>query len=133
MSQPRTTEILERCLANNEENELQALRSETQSIESTFTEEYTQNQTDEEVITPAEGNKLVVKDVSLHTKATSGTVELDFNGTKVARLYSSVNNRFTPTVSTIKGAVDEPLVLNSTTGDNELFVSVNYVELAGGA
>lgn len=128
MSQPRNTEILEKCLTINKENELQGLRVETQSIENTFTEEYTQSQTNEEIITPAEGNRLVVKDVSIHTKANSGKVELDFNGTKVARLYSSVNNRFTPSVSTIRGVTDEPLVLNSTTGDNELFLSINYVE-----
>ena len=127
----RIASLLEGILIANEKTGLEALKVETQSIENTFTEEYTTNQTEQEIITPEEGNKLVVKDVSMHTKANSGTVSLDFNGTKVSRLYSSVNNRFSPSVSSIVGEVDEPLVLNSTTGDNELFISVNYVEVAG--
>ena len=131
MSQIRTTEILEKCLTENLKNGAEALKVETQCIESTFTEEYTTNQTEQEIITPSPGNRIVVKDVSMHTKANSGTVSLDFNGIKVSRLYSSVNNRFSPSVSSIIGGVDEPLVLNSTTGDDELFISVNYVEVAG--
>ena len=127
----RIASLLEDILISNKKTGLEALKVETQSIENTFTEEYTTNQTEQEIITPEEGNRLIVKDVSMHTKANSGTVNLDFNGTKVARLYSSVNNRFSPTVSSIVGAVDEPIVLNSTTGDNELFISINYVEVAG--
>ena len=108
-----------------------AISVETQCIESTFTEEYTTNQTDSEIITPEEGNKLIVKDISIHTKANSGVVALDFNGRKVARLYSSANNRFSPTVATICGKINEPLTLTTTTGDNEVFISVNYIEVAG--
>ena len=127
----RTAQLLEKCLIKNLKSGAEALKVETQCIESTFTEEYTTNQTEQEIITPSPGNRIVVKDVSMHTKANSGTVSLDFNGTKVSRLYSSVNNRFSPSVSSIIGGVDEPLVLNSTTGDNELFISINYVEVAG--
>ena len=127
----RIARLLETILIDNKKTGLEALKVETQSIENTFTEEYTTNQTEQEIITPEEGNKLVVKDVSMHTKANSGTVSLDFNGNKVSRLYSSVNNRFSPSVSSIVGEVDESLILNSTTGDNELFISINYVEVAG--
>ena len=113
-------------LANNRK----ALIVDTQSIESTFTEEYTEN-TETDIITPSSGNRIAVKDVSIHTKATSGIVKLDFNGKKVARLYSSVNNRFNPLVSSVIGDIDESLHLETTTGSNEVFVVVNYIEVEG--
>ncbi len=115
----------------NLKNRERAYKVESQSIESTFAEEYVENQTEEEIISPSEGNKIVVKDVSIHTKANSGEVQLDFNGKKIARLYSSVNNRFAPTVSTIKGGVDEPVKLTTATGDNKVFIIINYIEVAG--
>ena len=108
-----------------------ALMVETQGIESTYTEEFDENQTEEKIITPSDGNKLVIKDVGIHTKATSGTVSLDLGDKKVARLYSSANNRFQPTVSSIEGDVDESLELTTTTGSNEVFIIVNYIEVEG--
>lgn len=112
----------------NERNKERALIVDTTNIRSTFTEEYTSNQTNLDIIEPDEGNRIIVTGVSIHTKANNGTVKLDFNGKKVARLYASSNNRFSPAISAVQGDVDESLVLNSTTGSNEVFVSVDFVE-----
>ena len=112
----------------NERNKERAWIVDTTNIRSTFTEEYTSNQTNLDIIEPDEGNRIIVTGVSIHTKANGGTVRLDFNGKKVARLYASANNRFSPVISAVRGDVDESLVLNSTTGSNEVFVSVDFIE-----
>jgi len=112
----------------NERNKERAWIVDTTNIRSTFTEEYTSNQTNLDIIEPDEGNRIIVTGVSIHTKANGGTVKLDFNGKKVARLYASANNRFSPVISAVQGDVDESLVLNSTTGSNEVFVAVDFIE-----
>jgi|Wag4MinimDraft_13_1082653.scaffolds.fasta_scaffold06172_3 ethanolamine utilization cobalamin adenosyltransferase len=112
-------------------NGRKAVLTETQLIESHFSEEYTTAQTDTAIITPSAGNRLIITDVAIHTNATTGVVELDLDGAKVARLYSSVNNRFAPQVKSGTGAVDQPLTLTTTTGTNKVFVSVNYIEIEG--
>jgi len=85
-----------------------------------------------ELITPDGDNIIVVHDISLHTKANSGTIKLDFMDAnkKVARLYSSANNRFSPVVSSLAGKPGESLIYRSDTGDNEVFVTANFIEIA---
>jgi len=86
----------------------------------------------DEIIVPDGDNIIVVHDISLHTKANSGTIKLDFMDAnkKVARLYASANNRHQPLVSSLHGEPGEPLIYRSGTGSNEVFVTVNYVEIA---
>ena len=115
----------------NRANGRKGVLVENQIIESTFAEEYTSNQTDLVLIEPGDGNRLVTTDVAIHTKANSGEIELDIGDIKVARLYSSANNRFNPQVKSGVGDVGEPLTLTTTTGDNKVFISINYIELAG--
>jgi len=126
----RFREFLRNYTIRNEELKMEAIKVDTQAIESTFTEEYTENQ-DKDIITPKPGNSLVIKDVAIHTKANSGTVKLDFNDKKVARLYAAANNRFQPAVSSIRGDANESLKLETTTDSSEVFIIVNYIECKG--
>ena len=85
-----------------------------------------------ELVTPDGDNILVVKDVSLQTEANSGTIKLDLAcaDKKVARLYASANNRHQTLVSSIRGEPGEPLLYRADTGDNEVFVAANFIEIA---
>ena len=96
----------------------------------TFTDEYTDNQTNLEIIAPAEGKKLDIVGVLIVTDATTGDVLLDFvtSTKKVMRLYASAFARMVSDDMHVVGAVDEPLTLNTTTGANNVFVLVNYRE-----
>lgn len=97
----------------------------------TFTEEYTDNQTNLTIITPASGKKIDIVGVLIVTDATTGDVLLDFatSGKKVMRLYASAFARVVSFDMHIEGAVDEVLTLNTTTGANNVFVLVNYREV----
>jgi len=96
----------------------------------TFSHIYNANQTNLNIITPTPGRRLCVHLVVIATESNTGEVELDFltSNHPVGRLYAT---RFQQHVSQdlhIEGAVDEPLTLNSTTGANELFIAVSYIE-----
>ena len=116
-------------LIKNKANEKEALVVETQAIESFYTVELEESVSEQTMIEPDDGNKLMITDVNIHTKANSGEVQLDIGDIKLARLYSSVNNRFSPKVSLAEGEVNEPLEITTTTGDDKVFVSVNYIEV----
>jgi len=75
---------------------------------------------------------LAITYVYIQANANSGTVEMDFatSGDIIARLYASNRNQTAVRIGANTGAEDEPLTLNTTTGDNEVFISVNYIELA---
>lgn len=98
---------------------------------STFTAEYTANQTNLAILTPASGKKLAVVGVLIATDSITGDVNLDFitSGKKVMPLYASAFARTINDDVHIEGAVDEVLTLNSTTGANNVFIMVNYREV----
>ena len=127
------SDSIKRSLVENKENGRLSFGVETQLIESNFSEEYTTEQTDNDIIAPGSGNKLIITDLAIQTKATSGVIELDFldSGKKITRLYSSVNNRFAPQVKSGAGAINETLTLNTTTGTSEVFITLNYIEVEG--
>jgi len=116
-------------LIKNKANEKEALVVETQAIESFYSVELEESVSEQTMIEPDDGNKLMITDISIHTKANSGEVQLDIGDIKLARLYSSANNRFAPKVSLAEGEVNEPLEITTTTEDNKVFVSVNYIEV----
>lgn len=95
---------------------------------STFTAEYTANQTNLAIITPMTGKKLAVVGVLIATDSITGDVNLDFltSGKKVMPLYASTFSRTINDDIHIEGAVDEVLTLNSTTGASNVFIMVNY-------
>lgn len=96
----------------------------------TFSHVYTSNETNNNIITPASGRKLCVHGVIITTGSNSGDVELDFasSGRPVARLYATRFQQHVAINLHIEGDVDEPLTLNTTTGVNDVFIAVSYIE-----
>jgi len=62
--------------------------------------------------------------------ADSGTVSLDFatSSKPVFRLYAAKFKQAMPLNINISGAVDEALTLNTTTGNNKVFLVISYIE-----
>jgi len=117
-------------VVKNAFREKAALLVDASTFIDTFTDEYTGNKTNLSIITPNEGKKLRVREVIIVTDASSGVVKLDFasSNIKVARLYCSKENTLQTTNLHLVGAVDEPLSLTTTTGDEEVFIIVNYIQ-----
>ncbi|GAI20747.1 unnamed protein product, partial [marine sediment metagenome] len=97
----------------------------------TFTEEYGSNQTDEEIITPASGKRLCIAGITTVMDADSGNILLDFatSNKKVWRHYGAKFRALPGEEFHLDGGVDEALTLNSTQGNNDIFVMVNYREV----
>ncbi len=118
----------------NEENEVEGLLVDTQSIESTFTEEY-EGDTDnnEELITPFGGNSLVVHDAFIVTGGNKGTVSVDIGDKKVARLYGSQFQRAHFSNMTVPGEESDAVTLDieGTDSEQKIFISINYIEVKG--
>jgi len=117
----------------NLENDKVALVVDTQSIESTYTEEFKTNEDGTVIIAPSSGNRIIIKDVFLHANANIGEVKLDFNngGKKIARLYSSQFHRAEFSNLTIVGDVDQGVELTADADGDKLFVVINYIEVKG--
>ena len=96
----------------------------------TFSRVYTSNQTNLNIITPASGKKLCVHGVIVATDSNTGDVSLDFatSNIPVSRLYATRHQQQVAIHLHIEGAVNEPLTLNTTTGNNDLFIAVSYIE-----
>lgn len=96
----------------------------------TFAEEYDSNQTNLAIITPASGRKLCISSIHTSMDADAGDISLDFltSNKKVWRHYGAKIKTAPSKDIHIRGAVDEPLTLNSTQGADKIFVVVNYRE-----
>jgi len=116
----------------NERNDRSAIAVETQMIESTFSEEY-EGENTEEIAEPDNGNTLVVTDVFIGTSGNKGTFKLDIGDKKVARMYGSQWTRFNVSEMTIPGEFEEPLELDISGVDSgqKTFVLVNFIEIKG--
>ena len=124
-------------VVTNEKNGKTALMVDTQSIESTYVEEisgdYSENgDGPKDLITPSSGNKIIIKDVFMQIDANKGKMNLDFDdGEKIARLYSSQFHRVSFTNMTIPGNKDAKVQFTGDVGSDNLFVVINYIEVAG--
>jgi len=106
----------------------QALYTDPYGVYDTFTEEYTAEETDTDIITPPTGYKVSVVNVMSHGDGSAGAIELDFNtsSTKIYRHYVSNRAKNSATVGDITGGADEAVTLNTTTGTDTIFVAVMY-------
>jgi len=97
---------------------------------STFTAEYTSDQTDVDIITPSSGKRISVISGITTTDATSGVIKLDFptSNKPIWRHYASAVKEVGAWKLNIIGAVNEPVRLNTTTGANSVFIVINYRE-----
>lgn len=94
----------------------------------TFTGEYTDDETDTEIITPASGKKICVASVYVCGAGTTGEVYLDFqrSPTIVFRHYMTKYNQSFASDMHIEGSADTPLLLTTTTEPDVVFIIVNY-------
>lgn len=98
---------------------------------STFTQEYTGNQTNTVVLTPTGGQKLCIRTIETLVNGNAGDVSLDFatSSKKVYRHYSTATNRFSSNTGHLVGAIDEALTLNAPSlGANKLWLVITYIE-----
>jgi len=97
---------------------------------SSFAAVYAAAQTNKEIITPESDYLICLRGVTIETEAAAGTVSLDFQDSDkpVARLYTSKNSQSTGNNRHIHGAINEKLILNTTTGTDEVFILINYAE-----
>lgn len=95
---------------------------------SSFIEEYTENQTDLEIITCDDDKKIAVVGVYESTDASAGEIALDFKDKtiKIFRFYASKYQHSGEDDFHKKGTAGESVILNTTTGSNKAFVIVNY-------
>jgi len=99
-----------------------------QGFTTTFTNEYSGNQSAATIITPTSGKKLSIKGVYVGTGATSGKVRLyfDTSANTAVTLYAADEPGYIPLF--VEGAVNEVLKITTTFGDNLYFVLINYTE-----
>jgi len=94
----------------------------------TFTEEYAAAQAATIIVNPAATQKVCIASVYVSGDGAAGVVSLDFavSGIKVFRMYmTKINQAFTSDMH-IEGALDENLTLTTTTGNDKVFIVVNY-------
>ena len=98
----------------------------------TFSEEYTSNQTDLVIIAGEAGYIIQVVGVYVAVDSNTGVVEIDYEdgGQKIFRVYASKYQHDGEDDFAYRGAPGKGVVLTSTTGDNKLFVVVNYRKIA---
>lgn len=98
----------------------------------TFSEEYTSNQTDLVVITGEEGYEIHVVGVYISTESSTGVVKIDYedDSQKIFRLYATKYQNANQDDFAYRGEDGEGVKLTSTTGDDDLFVAINYRKVA---
>lgn len=117
-------------VVHNTVNKQRALITNLDESQCSFSEEYSSDQTNLVIITPAEGDCLHIHGIYCATDGTSGEVHIDFltSGKKVFRMYITKENMSAMSTLNICGEIDEPLSLTTTAGaDKNIFVIVNYM------
>lgn len=97
---------------------------------STYTVELTANHGAAAEITPSSGKHLSIHSIFCTSATNSGAVKLDFltSSKVVFRLFLAQQTRASTIAMHINGAVDEVLTLETSQGNNDLFLVVNYHE-----
>jgi hypothetical protein len=102
-----------------------------QDFDTTYTNEFDNDQTAANIITPTSGKSLKVVGYYINTEATSGTIRLYFatSANTVGEMYA-VNVSATGYVPlVVTGQRNEPLKITSTLGAGQnYFLSINYKE-----
>ena len=94
----------------------------------TFTAVLTQDYTNLTIVNPTVLQKVCVASVYVAGAGTTGTVELDFTvgAIKVFRHYMTKYNTSFASDMHIEGALNGNLLLTNTTGEDNVFIAVNY-------
>lgn len=98
----------------------------------THTVVYTANQANTTLITPTLGTSLCLRDVYIATESNTGDVNIDFLTSNIAvlRLYATMFQNWSGVNMHIEGALNEVLSITTTTGANDVFILINYLEEA---
>lgn len=97
----------------------------------TFTEEYTGNQTNITILTPSAGQRLCIRTIETIVSGNAGDISLDFLTTprKAYRHYSTNTNKNSSVTAHMIGSKNEVLTLNAPSlGANKLFLAITYIE-----
>lgn len=123
------TKLHDVTVVRNLVNGFYALVVNIDESQCSFSKVYTANQTNLDIITPASGQIVAVHGVFCATDSAAGEVALDLatSSKPVFRMYASKTQASAQSTMNIAGAADEPLTLNTTTGDNNTFLVVNYM------
>ena len=125
-------EVISNCeVIENIVNGKKALLVDTQSIESSYAEEFTEDVENLVIIEPTDNDSSIyIKDVFMVVNGNIGEVEIDFDDDKkIARLYSSQFNRAGFTNLTLKGDNGSSVKITADAQDNKLYVVINYIEV----
>ncbi len=96
-----------------------------------FASEYDSAQSEEVVVSPAAGKRIVVKAVTITTDAASGSVKLSWGtaGAPIAVFFAGGQNVLHMTGVEIAGGVDDTVQLDTTTLADNVFVAIDYEEV----
>lgn len=117
-------------IVKNTANGRYALITNSDDSQCSFSEEYSNNQTNLNIVTPLAGNRLCIHGGYFATDGAAGEIHLDFlaSGIKVFRMYPTKTTTTALSTMNVVGGVDEPLTLNTTVGaDKKIFILVNYM------
>ncbi len=94
----------------------------------TFTDVYSEDITDEIILSPEPGQKLMIVGILTAIDADTGNIMLDFaeSGMIVWRHYGARFKSQPVTDMSLIGDPDEDLILNTTQGENDVFILINY-------
>ncbi len=113
----------------NQKNDRESVLVDTRSIESSHSEVIDEAKTNHVLISPASGNRIVVRGVFLLADDDIGPVSVDFeDGDAIARMYTSQFKKISLTNMTLEGGENEDVRITGGQSDKELFVIINYIE-----
>lgn len=110
----------------------QTIIANRHDFQSSYTNEFDDNQTAATIITPTTGKYLSIKGIYINTEGNSGYIRVYFatSADTVFTIYAGATPASGYIPVTIDGAVNEVLSVTSTVGkDNNYFLLVNYREV----
>jgi len=128
MSEIGTTEILDKLSKIDNAYGGRALFVDTSMIAFRRVFRYNVNQVDTVVLVPPEGFKLCIRNISSSSSANTGIIKMDFvtSNKAVYDHFVSVNSKSESVGGHVVGALGEGLTINTTTGANDISISIVY-------
>lgn len=95
----------------------------------THTVEYTANQTGTTLLTPTSGNRIKIVHIKINTKATTGQVKIydDLSQEPIA-ILNAENPGDGEYYMVFHGTKNGTIKVTSTTGNNSVFISIDYTQ-----
>lgn len=105
--------------------------TERHDFDTSYTNEFDNDQSNADIITPAAGKALRIASIAITTEATSGSLRLKIGSNTLFTYFASSGNNGSGLIQlTREGGNDEAVKLTSTLGaGSNYFVLVNYEEI----